>query len=163
MEENIIKLKGNENLLRLKIFDENDNDTGEELVFNLEDINLLTIYEKIIKEDEKNRLNLKNKLTIIDKKQDHEGKYLLSANEEAKVKALQEFYKKETEIYNMFLGERGVEKLLNGRKLSWTTLAEIDDIIINTIMPKMQENAEDIKKKIMEKYSKEAKRDDVIE
>ena len=163
MEENVIKLRGNENLLRLKIIDENGVDTGEELVFNLEDINLLTIYDKIIKEDEKNRISLKNKLAIIDKKQDHKGKTLLSANEEAKMKALQEFYKKETEIYNMFLGERGVEKLLNGRELSWTTLAEIDEIIMDAILPKMQENAENIKKKIVEKYTKNAKRDDVIE
>ena len=62
----------------------------------------------------------------------------------------------------MFLGENGVKKLLNGRQLSWTTLDEIDEIIENAIMPKLKINAEDIKKRITEKYS-DKKRDDIIE
>ena len=159
--DNCIQLKENKDILRLKIKDEKGKDTGEELTFNLEDIELPIKYQNIIEEDKKARLNLKNQFTIIEKKQDHKGKKLLSANEEAKIKAMQEFYKKEVEIYNMFLGERGVEKLLNGRELSWSTLDEINDIIENAIMPKLEVNAEKIKNKIISKYS--TKRDDVIE
>lgn len=159
--DNEIQLKRNEDILRLRIKDEEGNDTGECLEFNLEDIELPIRYQQIIEEDKKNRAYLKNQFTIIDKKQDHKGKKLLSSKEEEKIKVLQDFYKKEVEIYNMFLGERGVEKLLNGRALSWSTLDEIDEIITEAIVPKLEINAENIKQKIMSKYSN--KRDDVIE
>ena len=160
-DNDTIQLKRNENILRLRIKDEEGNDTGNFLEFNLEDIELPIRYQEIIELDKKNRLDLKNKYTIIDKKQDHKGKKLLSSNEEARIKATIEFYKKEVEIYNMFLGENGVEKLLNGRQLSWGTLQEIDEIIEQVIVPKLEINAENIKKKIMSKYG--TKRDDVIE
>ena len=159
--DNIIQLKKSEDILKLRIRDEEGNDTGNYLEFNLQDIELPIRYQEIIEEDKKARANLKNQFLIIDKKEDHKGKKLLSSNEELKIKAMQEFYKKEVEIYNMFLGKNGVEKLLNGRQLSWNTLEEI---ITNSILPKLEINAEDIKKKIMSKYSiKEDKRDDVIE
>lgn len=161
--DNIIQLKKNEDILKLRIRDEEGKDTGNYLEFNLEDIELPIRYQNIIEEDKKARAYLKNQFTIIDKKQDHKGRKLLSSNEEAKIKAMQDFYKKEVEIYNMFLGEHGVEKLLNGRQLSWSTLEEIDEIINESILPKLKVNAEDIKKKIMKKYSNTEKRDDVIE
>ena len=151
--DNEIQLKRNEDLLRLKIVDENGVDTGNYLEFNLEDIELPIKWQQLIEEDKKNRAYLKNQFTIIEKKQDHRGKKLLSANEEAKVKALQDFYRKEVEVYNMFLGENGVQKLLNGRKLSWSTLEEIDKIIADAILPKLEINAKKIKEKIMKKYS----------
>lgn len=160
--DNVIQLKKNEDILELKIIDENGKETGESLIFNLEDIELPIRYQTIIEEDKKARANLKNQFIIIDKKQDHKGKKLLSANEEAKIKAMQEFYKKEVEIYNMFLGERGVEKLLNGRELSWSTLEEIDEIINKYIAPKLSISAENIKNKIMKKYSSDT-RTDIIE
>ena len=160
-DNDIIQLKRNENILRLRIKDEDGNDTGNFLEFNLEDIELPIRYQEIIERDKKNRLDLKNKYAIIDKKQDHKGKKLLSSNEEARIKVTIEFYKKEVEIYNMFLGENGVQKLLNGRQLSWSTLQEIDEIIEKAIVPKLEISAESIKKKIMSKYG--TKRDDVIE
>lgn len=159
--DNVIQLKESKEILRLKIIDENGNDTGNSLEFNLEDIELPIRYQQIVEEDKKARNNLKNKFTIIDKQQDHKGKKLLSSNEEARIRAMQEFYKREVEIYNMFLGENGVQKLLNGRELSWSTLEEIDTIIEESIIPKLSINAENIKKKIMSKYGK--KEDDVIE
>ena len=163
MMDNYIQLKKNEELLKLGIRDKDGNDTGEFLEFDLEDIELPLKLQTLIEEDKKNRAKLKNQFIVIDKKQDHKGKKLFSANEEAKIKALNEFYRKEVEIYNILLGERGVEKLLNGRKLNWTTLAEIDEIIEQAIYPKLKVNAESIKKKIIEKYSIKEKKDDVIE
>lgn len=160
--DNEILLKDSESDLVLKIRDSKGNDTGEYLRFNLQDIELPIRWQNLIEEDKKNRAYLQNQFTIIDKKQDHKGKKLLSANEEAKIKALQEFYKKEIQIYNMFLGERGVEKLLNGREISWNTLEEIDEIINESILPLLKINADNIKKNIMEKYSN-TKRADVIE
>lgn len=160
--DNYIQLKKNENILKLGIRDEEGNDTGNYLEFNLEDIELPLRYQKIIEKDKENRAYLQNQYKIIDKKQDHTGKKLLSSNEEARIKATIEFYKKEVEIYNMFLGENGVEKLLNGRQLSWSTLEEINEIIEKAILPKLEIKAEDIKKKIISKYG-DNKRDDVIE
>ena len=161
--DNVIQLK-NDDILRLKIVDTKGNDTGNQLEFDLSDIELLLTYQKIVEEDKRNRAYLKNQFTIIDKKEDHKGKKLLSSNEEAKIKVMAEFFKKEKEVYDMFLGENGVDKLLNGRKLTLNTLAEIDEIIEKTILPKMEINAKSVKDKIMSKYSiKENKRDDVIE
>ena len=160
--ENEIQLKKTENDLVLRIKDEDGKPTGEFLRFNLQDIELPLRWQELLENDKKNRLYLKNQFTIIEKRQDHKGKKLLSANEEAKIRAMQEFYKKEIECYNMFLGERGVQKLLNGREISWDTLDEIDEIIDKYIMPKLKVNADEIKKKITEKYSN-TKRVDVIE
>lgn len=162
MTENVIQLKENKNILKLWINDEKGNKTGEYLEFNLEDIELPIKYQTILEEDKKARQNLKNQYAIIEKKQDRKGKKLFSANEEAKIKAVQDFLKKEVEIYNMFLGENGVQKLLNGNKLSWGSLEYIDEIIEKQILPQLQVNAEDIKSQIMKKYSNK-KEDGVIE
>lgn len=160
--DNYIQL-ADDDILRLGIKDAEGNDTGNYLEFNLADIELPLIYQEIIEEDKKNRLDTKNKITIIDKKQDHKGKKLMSANEEAKIKVMIEFYKKEKEIYDKFLGEGGVDKLLNGRKLSWTTLDEIDEIIEKYIMPKLEIKGDKIKEKIMKKYSNKTEEVDVLE
>ena len=161
--DNEIQLKKSKDILRLKIKDENGVDTGNYLEFNLGDLDYLLVLQDMMEADKKNRAYLKNQYDIIDKKQDHKGKKLFSANEEAKIKAMNEFYKKEAEIYDMFLGKDGVKKLLNGRKLTPATLDEIDEIIEKAILPKLKIQAEDIKKNIMAKYSNVEKRDDVIE
>lgn len=82
----------------------------------------------------------------------------MSKNEEDKLKALNDFFNKEVEIYNMFLGENGVQKLLNGRKLRWTSLQEIDDIIEKQILPHLDLSMTKITDKIKEKYSQAVKR-----
>lgn len=162
-DNNIIQLKESKDILRLRIKDEDGNDTGNFLEFNLGDLDYLLVLQDMMEADKKNREYLKNQYTIIDKKEDHKGKKLFSSNEEAKIKATNEFYKKEAEIYDMFLGKDGVKKLLNGRKLTLARLDEIDEIIEKAILPKLQIKAEDIKKDIMAKYSNKSKRDDVIE
>ena len=161
--DNVIQLEQAKDVLRLKIKDENGNDTGNFLEFNLGELDYLLVLQDMMEADKKNREYLKNQYIIIDKKEDHKGKKLFSSNEEAKIKATNEFYKKEAEIYDMFLGKDGVKKLLNGRKLTLARLDEIDEIIEKAILPKLQIKAEDIKKDIMAKYSNKTKRDDVIE
>lgn len=151
MEE--IRLKES-NVLKFGIKDANGKDTGNYLEFDLEDIELPLRYQELIEEDKKNRAYLKNQFTIIDRRQDHKGKKLLSANEEEKIKVLNVFYKKQEQIYDMFLGEGGVKKILNGRRLGLSTFDEIDEIIEKYITPKLKVNADEIKKKIMNKYSK---------
>lgn len=152
MTDNFIQLsKGN--VLTLKIRTVEGKETGEVLEFDLEDIELPLRYQELLEKDKKNKENLRNQFLIIDKRQDVKGKKLFSKNEEDKIKALNEFFKKEAEIYNMFLGERGVEKLLNGRKLGWTTLDEIDKIIKEQIEPHLDLTMDSITNKIKEKYS----------
>ena len=161
--DNYIQLKDNVNILRLGIKDKDGNDTGNYLEFDLEDIELPIKYQTIIEEDKKAQTSLKNKLIIIEKQQDHKGKKLLSYKEEAKIKAIQEFYNREIELYNMFLGENGVQKLLNGRKVNWTIFQEINEIIKVYILPKLEEKKINIQDQIINKYSENQKRDDVIE
>ena len=164
MTDNTVQKIGlkNENILKLKIVDEKGNSTGEYLEFDLEDIEIPFKYQEIIERLKKSRNNLKNQFTIIEKKQDHKGKKLMSSNEEEKLKALNNFYKEQVEIYNIFLGENGVQKLLNGRKLRWTTLSEIDELIEKQIAPQLNVTMDDITKKIKSKYSNK-KEDNVLE
>ena len=149
--ENEIRLSQS-NLLRLKITDCDGKDTGECLTFDLEDIELPLRYQEMLEKDKKNKDWLKKEYLIIDKRQDVKGKKLLSKNEEDRIKAINKFFNEEAEIYDMFLGKDGVKKLLNGRKLGWTSLAEIDEIIDKQILPYFEKKAEDIEKKIMDKY-----------
>lgn len=151
MIDNFIQLE-KDDVLRLGIKTSDGKDTGEFLEFDLEDIELPLRYQELIEKDKKNKEQIKNQLLIIDKRKDVKGKKLLSKNEEDKIKAIKEFFKKETEIYNAFLGEKGVEKLLNGRKLGWTSLQEIDNIIANQISPYLDLRMEKIADKIKSKY-----------
>lgn len=159
MTENFIQLKKND-ILRLEIRTEDGKSTGEYLTFDLEDIEIPLRYQELLEKDKKNKENLRNQILIIDKRQDVKGKKLLSKNEEDKIKALNDFFKKEVEIYNMFLGENGVQKLLNGRKLGWTTLQEIDEIIEKQISPYIDVNMNKITDKIKEKYGQAVKRNE---
>ena len=153
MTDNFIKLNKSD-VLTLGIKTNDGKDTGEFLEFDLEDIE----YQELLEKDKKNKERLRNQILIIDKRQDVKGKKLMSKNEEDKLKALNDFFNKEVEIYNMFLGENGVQKLLNGRKLRWTSLQEIDDIIEKQILPHLDLSMTKITDKIKEKYSQAVKR-----
>ena len=157
MTDNFIQLNKN-NLLTLKIKTEDGEYTGEELVFDLEDIELPLRYQELLEKDKKNKEQLRNQMLIIEKREDVKGKKLLSKNEEDKIKAINEFFKKEVEVYDMFLGEHGVDKLLNGRKLGWTSLQEIDDIIAKQISPHLDLTMSNITDKIKAKYSEAVQR-----
>ena len=160
MENNYIQLK-KDNILRLGIKDSEGNDTGNVLEFDLEDASLLLRYQELVEKEKKNRVWLNNQFLIIDRKQDHKGKKLLSSNEQAKLEAINEFFKKEKEVLDMFLGEGGVDKLLNGRNMGWTSLREIDEIITNQIAPYVDKSMENITNKVKEMY-KDSTEDDVI-
>ena len=162
MIDNVIKLN-KDSVFRLGIQTSDGKDTGEFLEFQLDDIELPLRYQELIEKDKKNKERLRNQMLIIDKREDVKGKKLLSKNEEDKIKALNEFFIKEVEVYNMFLGARGVEKLLNGRKFTWTTLQEIDEIIEKQIAPHLDMNMENITKKVKEKYSQAVKKSEDIE
>jgi len=151
MTDNFIKLN-KDNILRLGIMTADGKDTGEVLEFDLEDIELPLKYQELLERDKKNKENLRNQMIIIDKRQDVKGKKLLSKNEEDKIKALDNFFKEEIKVYDMFLGDGGVKKLLNGRKIGWTTLQEIDEIIEKQIAPHIDISMDKITQKVKEKY-----------
>ena len=164
MTDNFIQLN-KDDVLRLGIKTSEGIDTGEYLEFDLEDIELPLKYQELIEKDKKNKDQLKNQMLIIEKRKDVKGKKLLSKNEEDKIKALNDFFKKEKDIYDMFLGERGVEKLLNGRKLGWTSLQEIDEIIAKQIAPYLDLRMDKITEKIKNKYKQVSKQEegDILE
>lgn len=156
--ENFIQLD-KDDVLRLEIRTNDGKSTGEFLEFDLEDIELPLKYQEMSEMEKRNQQNLRNQFLIIDKRQDVKGKKLLSKNEEDKIKALNDFFKKEEEIYDMFLGKGGVKKLLNGRKMGWTSLKNIDEIIKKQIMPHFDLSMEIITNKVKEKYSQSKNKD----
>lgn len=151
--EKCIKLQDDDSILRLPIYTSDGNDTGEFLEFNLEDIELPIKYQELQDRDKKNRDNLQNKLYLINKKEDVDEGKILTRNEREKIVAIQDFLKEEVKIYNIFLGENGVEKLLNGASLQWDTLQKIDKIIEEQILPHLDIKMESINEKIKKKYA----------
>lgn len=151
MMDNYIQLNKDDRL-KLEIITEDGKTTGEYLIFDLEDVELPLKLQNMLEEHKKNRQWIRNQEIIINKREDVKGKKLMSKNQEDMVKAVNEFFRKETEIYNEFLGENGVQKLLNGRPMGWTRLQEIDEIIDKYIMPKLEMNKENIKEKIKRVY-----------
>lgn len=151
MTDNYIQLNDND-VVKLKIKTSEGKLTGEELTFDLNNIELPLIYQDMLFKIQKNKEKLINDFRVIEKREDIKGKKILSKNEEDKLKAFNEFTKKMVEAYNMFLGENGVEKLLNGRALGWTTLQEIDEIIDKQIAPHLTITMDDITNKITQKY-----------
>ena len=156
-----IQLK-KDNILRIGIKDTEGNDTGEHLEFDLEDIELPLRLNECDAKHRKNLEYLKNQFVIIDKKEDKKGKFILSWKEEEKLKVLQEFYKREMEALDLFLGENGTEKLLNGRKPYYSMYEDISEIL-EPIMPKLKLRADDIVDKIKQKYSNKETEKNVLE
>ena len=152
MKDNYIQLNKDDRL-KLEIFTDKGESTGEYLIFDLEDIELPLRYQNLLEEKKKLDQWIVKQETIINKRQDVKGKKLLSKNEEDLMKAYKQFYDKYTEIYNEFLGENGVQKLLNGRPMGWTRLREIDGIIEKYILPKLDMNKERIINKIKSTYA----------
>ena len=96
MIDNFIQLE-KDDVLRLGIKTSDGKETGEFLEFELEDIELPLRYQELIEKDKKNKEQIRNQLLIIDKRKDVKGKKLLSKNEEDRIKALNDFFKKEKE------------------------------------------------------------------
>jgi hypothetical protein len=156
----VIQLK-KDNILRIGIKDSNGVDTGEHLEFDLEDIELPLRLNQCDVQHKKNLEFVKNQFIIIDKKEDKKGKFLLSWKEEEKLKVLQEFYKREMEALDLFLGKNGTKKLLNGRNPYYSMYEDINEIL-EPVLPKLKLRIDNIVGKVKEKYN-DKKETDVLQ
>ena len=157
--DNFIQLKKG-NILRFGIKTADGVDTGEHLEFDMEDINLPLRLNECEEQHRKNINDLRMKVLLIDKKEDKKGKKLLSWKEEEKIKLFNEFYAKEMDALDLFLGKGGTAKLLNGRNPYYSMYEDISEML-EPILPMLQTSADDIIKKVKEKYAN--KKEDVLE
>ena len=157
--ENFIQLK-KDNILRIGIKTADGKDTGEHLEFDMEDVELPLRLNECEAQHRKNINDLKMKTLLIDKKEDKKGKKILSWKEEEKIKLFKEFYEKEMESLDLFLGKGGTAKLLNGRKPYYSMYEDISEML-KPILPLLQKSTDDIINKVKEKYSNV--KEDVLE
>ena len=157
-----IQLK-QDNLLKIGIKNAEGEDTGEIITIDLEDIKLplrCQESEKMIKDNNK---WLQAQRIMIEKRPDKKGKKLLSANEEALLKLVNEYYEKQTKAYELVLGEGAIKKILCGREMYITFFSDLEEQM-KKLKPKLNQNAVDIKEKIKSITEKYGKKDsDVME
>lgn len=159
--ENFIQIKKS-NKFVVGIKDENGVDTGNTIEFDLEDIDLPFKLNDCAKQHDENLKELKRKFAVIEKKKDTKTKnQILSYNTEAKIKAIKEFYLKEEKALDLFLGENGTKKILNGRKPYYTMFDDISEML-EPILPNLTKNAKSIEEKIKSKYSLKNEEDNII-
>ena len=157
--DNFIQLK-KDNILRIGIKTADGKDTGEHLEFDMEDVELPLRLNECESQHRKNINDLKMKTLLIDKKEDKKGKKILSWKEEEKIKLFKEFYEKEMESLDLFLGKGGTAKLLNGRKPYYSMYEDISEML-KPILPLLQKSTDDIINKVKEKYANV--KEDVLE
>lgn len=150
MTDNYIQIN-EEYSLKIGIKDSKGNDTGDFLVFDLMDPELMLRLQEADKQHKKNYNYYLNQCKIIDNKEDHKGKFLLSSNQVEKIKAQLDFFEKEEKALDLFLGEGGTKKILHGRKFNEFTFNQIVEEI-SPILPLLKENHKMLIKKIKEKY-----------
>lgn len=157
-----IQLK-QDNLLKIGIKNAEGKDTGEIITIDLEDIKLplrCQESEKMIKD---NNRWLQAQRIMIEKRPDKKGKKLLSANEEALLKLVNEYYEKQTKAYELVLGEGAIKKILCGREMYITFFSDLEEQM-KKLKPKLNQNAVDIKEKIKSITEKYGQKDsDVME
>lgn len=152
-----INLKERKDILKLGFKDEEGkiikDSNGNEvyLEFDLGSVELPLNYNKCVNQIAEAKRKLKAQFIIINKKQDHKGKQLLSSNETAKVNALKQFYKEMEIAMDLFLGQGGTKKFLNGKSPyieMWDDISEA----IEPYMDKMELTVKDMENRIKEKY-----------
>lgn len=152
-----LKVKTNENLLKFKLIDEDGNDTGEYLKFDLEDMNCALKYQECIEQHKLNESYLRNQRLIISKQEDHKGKKPLSSNEEKMQRVMVEYYNREIEALDKFLGEGKTRTILRIMdREPYLSMFEDISIMLEPIIPELEKSYENIKKKIVGKYKDES-------
>ena len=157
-----IQLK-QDNLFKIGIKNAEGEDTGEIITIDLEDIELPLKAQKSEEMIKNNNRWLQAQRLMIEKRPDKKGKKLLSANDEALLKTVNEYYKRQTEAYELVLGKGSIKKILCGREIYITFFSDLEEQM-KKLRPKLNQNVVDIKTKInsiVEKYGQ--KDSDVME
>ena len=134
------------------------NDNGETIEFDLVDIELPFKCDRAFREVSRIEKELKAKLVIINKQQDHKLKdSTMTANEEARITAYKTAFKEMRVAMDGFLGDGACQKIFGDRNYleMYTELAEA----LAPHLEKMEISAAGIEKRIREKYGK---RDDGV-
>lgn len=153
MEEKTLTLKNKTNVLTIKINRENGEYTGNDLVFNLKDIELVGRYDEMFSKLKKNDEWFNNQKIIINKQQDFQNKDdFLTNNQKRLYEANKEYLKRQMSAFNLFLGDNGVEKLLDGGSFDIDSIMIIKEYIEKQIMPYLNVTKDNITKEIKEKY-----------
>ena len=130
------------------------NDKGETIEFDLVDIELPFKCERALSEVNRISSELQAQLVIIRKREDHKQKgKLMTANEEACMKAYKEAFKQMRVAMDAFLGEGACQKIFGNRNY-----VEMYDDLFRALAPhleKMKLNTEGITERIKAKYSKD--------
>lgn len=128
------------------------NDQGETIEFDLVDIELAFKAERAFNEVSRIANDLKGKLVIIDKQEDHQQKgKLMTKNEEARVNAYREAFKQMRIAMDTFLGEGACQKIFGSRNY-----LEMYDDLAKALEPhfeKMKLNVDGVSERIKAKYS----------
>ena len=157
-----IQLK-QDNLFKIGIKNAEGKDTGEVITIDLEDLQLPLKAQQSEEMIKANNRWLQAQRLMIEKRPDKKGKKLLSANDEALLKTMNEYYKKQTEAYELVLGKGSIKKILCGREMYVTFFMDLEEQM-EKLRPKLNQNAIDIKEKIKLIATKYSQKDsDVIE
>lgn len=153
-----IHIKEKKDIIKLGIIDENNNivlnSDGTEVCieFDIGDIELPLKYNKCINDINNAKKDLKTQIFLIDKKKDFKKKNeLLSNNEKEKVKAIKKFYSDMEKAMDLFLGQGGTKKFLNGKKPYWEMFDDLSEAI-EPFLPKLKVSTTDMVNRIKEKY-----------
>jgi len=162
MEEKLV-LKNKTNLLTIKIYRENGEYTGNDLVFNLKDIELIGRYDEMHNLLTKNTEWYNNQKIIINKQQDFQPKNSIMTNNQKRLYEItKEYLKKQTNAFEMFLGKGAIDKVLDGGSFDMDSIMIIRDYIEEQILPHLNVTKDNITKELKDKYNVEAK-EEVLE
>lgn len=157
-----VKINNSKDILKIGLRDMDDkpilDEKGEAVYwqFDLADIELPLKWSKLEYQHNQNQKDIRAKFMMIDKKEDVKGKYLLSKNEEERVKAINEYYKKEEELLDTLLGSGGTKKFLNGRNYYWDMFEDINEALV-PILPLFEKTFVGIEERIKNKYKETEK------
>lgn len=159
--KNYIQLQ-EDNVIRIGIKDKEGNITDCVLEFDLEDIELPLRISKCEFEHKKNCQWLRNQFIIIDKKEDRKSDTFLSWKDAQKINAYRDFYVKEMEALDLFLGKGKTKEILNAFKRNpYYSMYEDIENMLKPYLPMFKNVTDDITNKIKKKYS--TKEENVIE
>lgn len=128
------------------------NDNGDTIEFDLVDIELPFKCERALSEVDRIVKDLKAKLVIIEKKEDHPQKgKLMTVNEEARLTAHKKAFEEMRVAMDAFLGEGACQKIFGSRNY-----IEMYDDLFEALAPhleKMKLNTHGIAERIKAKYA----------